>query len=191
MCKAPIIGRVKTRLICSGIDAATACTLHKQMATVVIKRAIRLFPGAVTIAADQTDHPFFTTFAQPVTAQGEGDLGERMERIANRVIDHSPLLFLGTDSPHMESSRLTTAVTLAKKYDAVAGPVEDGGYDLILLTSRKTVTLLQRIEWGSQQVWQQTHQRAEEAGINLAALPLGFDVDSAADLQRSQSLQWE
>jgi len=191
MCKAPVAGKVKTRLINNTIDAAQACSLHQQMAEVVIRRAIHLFPDAVTIAADHPHHPFFQPFDRPIIAQGEGNLGQRMARIADAVIDHHSVLFLGTDSPHMDGSRLTEAVELAQRYDAVVGAVEDGGYDLILLNNRKAIALLQQIDWGSEQVWQQTCQQAEKAGLHLASLPLGFDVDCAEDLKRSQLLGWK
>jgi len=190
MCKAPVVGRVKTRLINSTIDAAQACALHKAMAEVVIRRAIHLFPGAVTIAADDPQHPFFHPFAQPMVAQGDGDLGCRMARVADAIIDQCSVLFLGTDSPHMDGCRLRQAAQLATSHDAVVGPVEDGGYDLILLNSRKSMVLLHAIDWGSSQVWQQTHSQAKQASLDLAALPIGFDVDCKQDLDRSQALGW-
>ncbi|MDX8412504.1 MAG: TIGR04282 family arsenosugar biosynthesis glycosyltransferase [Mariprofundales bacterium] len=190
MCKAPVVGRVKTRLINATIDAAQACALHQQMAAVVIRRAIHHFPNAVTIATDNPDHPFFQPFNQPIVAQGRGDLGQRMARTADTMIDQHSLLFLGTDSPHMNGSRLTEAVELAQRHDAVAGAVEDGGYDLILLNNRKAMVLLHQIDWGSDQVWQQTCLQATKAGLRLATLPLGFDVDCAEDLKRSQHLGW-
>jgi len=192
MCKAPLIGKVKTRLMNnSHINAQQACHWHRQMAAVVIRRAIHLFPDAVHIASDDPTHPFFTPFAQPLLSQGNGDLGRRMYRIADTMIDHHPLLFLGTDSPHMETDRLLQAVQLAATHDAVAGPVEDGGYDLIILSNRNAMALLDTINWGSDQVWQQTCQRAQQSDLTLASLPLGFDVDNEQDLQRSLQQGWK
>ena len=195
MCKAPVVGRVKTRLIGgatdgSPIDAQQAAAIHRRMAEVVIRRAMRLFPGAVTIAADDPCHPFFAAFSCPLRPQGDGDLGRRMARLADAMIDRSPLLFLGTDSPHMAPERLLQAARLANNHDAVVGPVEDGGYDLILLANRNALALLQAIHWSSPQVWQQTKQRAQQANIRLASLATSFDVDTADDLARSRKLGW-
>ncbi|MDQ6995971.1 MAG: DUF2064 domain-containing protein, partial [Mariprofundus sp.] len=101
MCKAPIAGRVKTRLM-SHYSADEAAALHTAMAMTVIHRAKRLFEDVV-IAADDVSHPFFATFALPVLAQGEGDLGERMDKQLATAFSNgaSAALILGTDSPHM------------------------------------------------------------------------------------------
>ncbi len=190
MCKAPVVRQVKTRLISQGIDAATACDWHRQMASVVIHRAERCFPARVTVAADDIHHPFFSRFSRPPVAQGQGNLGARLLRLAQARIDDGPILFLGTDSPHMTTSRLLQAVAQSAACDAVIGPVEDGGYDLILLVNRKALTLLEGIEWGTSAVCAQTRARAHQANLRLGSLEVGFDVDTPGDLQRSLLLGW-
>ncbi|MDQ6950721.1 MAG: glycosyltransferase [Mariprofundales bacterium] len=191
MCKAPVAGEVKTRLIGEGIDAERACAWHQQMAQTVIDRAALTFPSRVSIAVDDLEHPFFAPFALPLLPQGGGSLGDRLLRLAQLKIDDAPLLFLGTDSPHMTTSRLCQVAELVKSHDAVAGPVEDGGYDLIAIANRKALVLLDSIDWGSSRVWTQTQQRARAAGVSLAALSTSFDVDTVADLRRSLLLGWE
>ncbi|MDX8409650.1 MAG: glycosyltransferase [Mariprofundales bacterium] len=190
MCKAPVAGQVKTRLISKGIDAATACDWHRQMASVVIDRAERCFPARVTVAADDVRHPFFSRFPRSPVAQGSGNLGARLLRLAQARIADGPILFLGTDSPHMTTARLLQAVGQSSACDAVIGPVEDGGYDLILLANCKALTLLEQIDWGTGYVCEQTTVRAQNADIRLGLLPVGFDVDAAEDLQRSLLLGW-
>jgi len=190
MCKAPVVGRVKTRLIGEGIDADKACDWHRQMAQAVIWRAAETFPDQVAIAVDDPSHPFFTQFHLPLLAQGEGDLGERLIRLAQPRLEYASVLFLGTDSPHMTVSRLREAAELTARYAVVAGPVEDGGYDLVLLSNPGSLKILDGIDWGSDRVWAQTRERAGDAGLSLAALSTGFDVDTAEDLHRSLLLGW-
>jgi len=132
-CKAPVPERVKTRLRPQYSSKQTA-NIHAAMATCVIERTLRLFPHA-WIAADDPNHPFFRRFDASVLPQGEGDLGLRMSRLAERAITYGArgVLLLGTDSPHMSASRLHCALRLLHQYDVVLGPVEDGGYDLLAM----------------------------------------------------------
>ncbi len=190
MCKAPIPGKVKTRLITAEITAEESCALHEEMARVVIKRAALLFPDRVIIATDDPDHPFFSEFDLPLMHQSTGSLGRRMQCIADQLIEETPVLFLGTDAPHMTPKRLQEAIQAAQTHDAVIGPVEDGGYDLILLAHRAALALLHDIPWGSSEVAEQTAARAAVSGLSLAMLTRSFDVDNMEDLARSRAVGW-
>lgn len=187
MCKAPVAGRVKTRLT-PRYNAAQAMQIHQAMATTVIHRARELF-DRVLVAADDPLHPFFSRFDLPVVAQKGGSLGDRMQRLLVQACmqRRDPVLFLGTDSPHMDSSRLQAAAEAIGEYDVVLGPVEDGGYDLIALNGPHTA-LFEGIAWGSDQVMQQTLRAAEAAGLSCLQLSSGFDIDTAADLERAGAL---
>ncbi|HXH64082.1 MAG TPA: DUF2064 domain-containing protein, partial [Mariprofundaceae bacterium] len=114
LCKAPVPGRVKTRLS-PAYTPLQAVRMHEAMARTVIARARSLFAD-VCIAADDTDHPFFADLNLPVVAQGPGELGERLIRLSIRAFagDGAPLLFLGTDSPHMRVQRLEKAAELVR-----------------------------------------------------------------------------
>jgi uncharacterized protein len=131
LCKAPVPGGVKTRLM-PAYTAEQAADLHMAMARTVVRRAQALFAD-VRVAADDVHHPFFASLRLPVVAQGDGDLGRRLARLNALAFSESelPVCFLGTDSPHMHPSRLLQAAALIRKHDVVLGPVEDGGYDLI------------------------------------------------------------
>src|SRR5205807_6071833 len=44
--------------------------------------------------------------------------------------------------------------------------------------------LFERIDWSTEQVFEQTGQRATQIGVRVHELPRGFDVDDRATLQR-------
>ena len=189
MCKAPVAGRVKTRLM-SRYTADEAATLHAAMATTVIQRAGRLFDDVV-IAADDAQHPFFQPFALPVVSQGEGDLGARMQRQIERAM-HSgaaAVLLLGTDSPHMPDARLMTATDALKDVDIVLGPVEDGGYDLIGMN--RALSLFDGVAWSSAHVLSQTLANIRRQQLTFSLLDASFDVDFPADIDRAILAGWQ
>lgn len=185
MCKAPVEGKVKTRLM-PQYSAQQAAAIHRAMATSVIDRVSTLFEH-VWIAADIPAHPFFQRFNLPVIEQGDGSLGDRMQRLLLLACEQGrgPVLFLGTDSPHMENARLQQAAEEISSHDVVVGPVEDGGYDLIALNGPYAF-LFDGIAWSSELVMEQTMQAIKTAGLRACLLSTGFDIDTAADLRKAR-----
>jgi len=188
MCKAPVAGRVKTRLM-SRYSADETVALHKAMAMTVIKRAMRLFDDVV-IAADDMAHPFFAGFGLNITAQGAGDLGERMDRqLAMAFADGATaVILLGTDSPHMPDARLIAAADALKHVDVVLGPVEDGGYDLVGMN--RLLSVFDGVSWSSGQVLEQTLTNIHQQGLAAQQLDTSFDVDFPDDVDRARKAGW-
>lgn len=118
--------------------------------------------------------------------QGSGDLGRRLARATGRAFcaGADGVLLLGADSPTLPVSFLTTAATNLSRHQAVLGPSEDGGYYLLGLRQPLPV-LLERIDWGSEKVADQTRRRAAVAGIDLWELPVWYDLDRFDDLKRA------
>jgi hypothetical protein len=189
LCKAPVPGRVKTRLM-PAYSAAEAAGLHAAMACTVMARARSLF-AEVCIAADECWHPFFAACALPVVAQGTGTLGERLIRLCHDAFAErvEPVLFLGTDSPHMGPQRLIRAAGLVQTHDVVLGPVEDGGYDLIACRS-DLPGVFERIRWSTSHVLDDTLGRIDALGLSGALLDTSFDIDRAEDVVRARSCGW-
>jgi len=190
MCKAPVLGRVKTRLMMK-FSAQQATDLHRAMACTVIERAKRLFEY-IDLAVDDINHVFFTPFNLPIVAQGEGDLGARMCRYMQNYFaqNDNPVLFLGTDSPHMSDQRLRDAVLGLKDHDVVLGAVEDGGYDLIAM-NHAYARLFEGIDWGSEKVLSQTLSVIQDMNITCHVLEASFDVDTPEMLERAERSGWD
>jgi hypothetical protein len=189
MCKAPVSGCVKTRLM-TAFSADDAARIHMAMASTVILRARRIF-DEVCIAADDPKHPFFAQFGLPLLVQGEGNLGQRMARLLKLEVAARahPVLFLGTDSPHMDDARLLDAARDLESCDVVIGPVEDGGYDLIALNGDWPV--FDAVQWSSGDVLQKTLANCERMGLSCRRLATSFDVDTPEDLVRASMSGWD
>jgi len=189
MCKAPVEGKVKTRLM-TQYTAAEAMAWHKTMATTVIERAKYLFQD-VWLAVDDIKHPFFSPFKLPLYIQGEGDLGARMTKLMTQASQagFKNILFLGTDSPHMPDERLLHAVLALDEYDVVLGAVEDGGYDLIAMNNAYS-TLFSGIPWSSEHVLKKTLAITKSQGLSYLVLEESFDVDTPEMLDRARQAGW-
>lgn len=66
---------------------------------------------------------------------------------------------------------------------AVLGPADDGGY-YVLGMCHAHAGLFRDVAWSTDRVADQTRARAVELGLDLAELPIWFDVDDRAALQR-------
>lgn len=184
MCKAPVAGQVKTRLM-GAYTPEQAAALHAAMAAATIRKACRMFRH-VWLAADAPDHPFFQGFGVTLLPQGQGDLGSRMQRLLRQSFADAAMavMFVGTDSPHTPESRWRSAESMLQGAELVVGPVEDGGYDLIALGSCHP-EVFDGIDWGSGRVLVQTRAAAGRAGLSLAELSLSYDLDRPQDIERA------
>jgi rSAM/selenodomain-associated transferase 1 len=92
---------------------------------------------------------------------------------------------LNSDSPTLPTDHLIrTAAWLAAPGDrAVLGPAEDGGYYLLGL-KQAHAHMFADITWSSTHVANQTRARAAEIGLELLELPVWYDVDDEAALDR-------
>lgn len=171
--KAPVPGRVKTRLI-PALGAEGAAALHLAMAEDVLDTCAEA-GLAVTVALDGAqDHPWADALRARgcvVVPQVSGDLGARMEA----ALQPGPVLALGVDSPTLPAALLREAAALPA--EVVLGPAFDGGYWLIGWRSPRPA-LLRGVPWSTDAVFAETVLRARAEGLSLHTLPFWYDVDT-------------
>lgn len=188
--KAPVPGRVKTRLI-PALGASGAAHLQRQLIERTLRVAAAAGLGAPELwCAPDADHPFFAACAKRygigLRAQGEGDLGARMARALEFALAAgSPGLLIGCDCPALTSPYLReAAAALSDANDAVFGPAEDGGYVLVGLARMLPAPLFEDIAWGSASVMRETRTRLARGNWRWRELPMLWDLDLPQDLPR-------
>ena len=139
LAKAPVPGRVKTRLCppCSAQDAArlAAAALGDTLDAVRGVRDVRRVLALDGAPGDWAPHDF------DVVAQAPGRLDERIA--AAFAATPGPTVLIGMDTPQMRAADVEAAFAfLAGDFDAVVGPASDGGYWLLgLAVPRADVVL--------------------------------------------------
>jgi len=187
--RAPTPGEAKTRLI-PALGAEGAAALHRRLVMHCLRAAgdSRLGPVELWCAPDTSD-PFFRECERRIGAglhaQGEGDLGARMQRAFESALAHAArAILVGSDIPALSAQYLRDAdQALARGDDAVIGPAEDGGYVLIGL-SRCDPELFRDIPWGGPEVMAETRRRIASLAWRSSELPVLWDVDRPEDLGR-------
>jgi rSAM/selenodomain-associated transferase 1 len=178
--KQPVPGRVKTRLI-PALGAQGAARLASEMLETTVEEALATGLG-VELCGEPDAASWFKGDVMK-TAQGEGDLGQRLTRAARRVLDEEPLLLIGADCPALDCRRLRAAADSLASRDAVIHPAEDGGYVLLGLV-RFDASLFEGMAWSTATVGADTIARIEARGWSLDVRETLADVDVPADLHR-------
>jgi rSAM/selenodomain-associated transferase 1 len=199
MAKAPLPGKVKTRLV-PPLTAPQATALNAAFlrdVTENIALAGRAVPlaGFVAYAPEGDAAAFDGMLAEGtglVLADGSIAMPERIEGIGRSLLHATTSLLaqgfgavclVNSDSPTLPTAYLRDAVTalLRPGERMVLGVAEDGGYYLIGLKSPHAA-LFQDIAWSTDRVSAQTLERARRMGLDVVELPPWLDVDDADDL---------
>jgi hypothetical protein len=126
--------------------------------------------------------------AAEIWMQGEGDLGARLANIFQRALrDHPYTIAIGADSPGLPLMFLEQARDALSRMDAVIGPCADGGFYLLGLRSCPQ-DLLSGISWSAATTCAETIAKLQAAGLTVHILQSWFDVDTAEDLEKLDSL---
>lgn len=187
--KPPVAGEVKTRLGRTlGGEAAA------QLAAAFFADTwaqVRALPWArPVLATTRAGEGLVREPEAEVWPQGEGGLGERLERVLRRALERSPwAMAVGADTPGLPGHLLEGArERLAAGADAVLGPAEDGGFYLLALRRCPPGLLAEGLPWSAADTCERTRERLEARGLRTELLAPWFDVDTEADLGRLAAL---
>ena len=177
--KAPIPGRVKTRLH-TDLTPEQAARLHKAFVFDTLESLNQL-----SARADIELHSDVPTDEWPLSyrLQAAGDLGERMLfACAEALAAGRPrVMIVGADSPTLPVAHLQRL--FAAEQDVALGPTEDGGYYAIACR-RVDPAMFAGVAWSTAETLAQTVAACHRAGLTTALGEPWWDVDSGEDLAR-------
>ncbi|MBN8731620.1 MAG: TIGR04282 family arsenosugar biosynthesis glycosyltransferase [Acidobacteria bacterium] len=180
--KAPVAGRVKTRLL-PVLTAQQAAKLHAALVADMLRMLgemkslveLELHTDAATEA--------WPEFAGPRRLQRAGGLGEKLLAAIDEGLarGYRSVLVLGSDSPGLPCSHVEEL--LCGETDVKLGPAEDGGYYGIL--ARRTVAgMLDGVRWSTEHTMADTVASVERGGLSVSLGNSWFDVDEPGNLRR-------
>ena len=186
--KAPVAGLAKTRLI-PALGAQGAAALAEKLLDHAVSQALATGCTHVELCVtpDATHATFARLLAQAkgrlcLSIQGEGDLGQRMDRALTRcLLKYRRVLLMGTDAPSLDTEVLKAADQALANQDAVFVPALDGGYALVGLT-RPEPRLFANMLWSTPQVMAESRARAKHSDLRWVELAFVADIDEPPDL---------
>jgi len=186
MAKAPLIGRVKTRLA-RDIGAVEALRFYREAAAGLIRRVGRdpRWRTVIAVSPDRAVHERgIWPEDLPCVGQGEGDLGARMGSLF-RDLPPGPVVIIGADIPGIGKHHIADALETLGRNDTARGPAEDGGYWLIGMKRRPRVRdIFEGVRWSSEHAMDDTLRNIRGRNMSVGVLARLPDIDTGADLEK-------
>jgi rSAM/selenodomain-associated transferase 1 len=186
--KAPVAGKVKTRLV-PVLGPEGAARLHGELLRHALAVARDSGVGPVELwCTPDSSHPFLgrsaADFGATLHVQQGSDLGARMAHAFDAALgDNAALVMIGADCPALTPPLLRRAARLLASHDAVIAPAEDGGYVLVGLAAFAP-GIFSGIAWGGTDVMEATRHRLEGAAIRWTEMETLWDIDRPEDYAR-------
>ncbi len=187
--KAPIPGRVKTRLV-PPLSPEEAAAVARACLETTLRRFAPVLEAPITLfldgEADRELRALAGSLGVRLAPQVGADLGSRLEAAfaSLRAGGVRKTVALGSDSPTVNPAWIARAVASLDAHDVVIGPTEDGGYYLIGLRA-DAPELFRGIPWSTDRVARATLDRAGAIGLAVDVLPAWYDIDDIPTLRRA------
>jgi rSAM/selenodomain-associated transferase 1 len=182
--KAPVPGRVKTRLT-PPFSPAEAATLAEAALTDTLAAVAAAPVAGRVLALEGSAGSWLPSGFDVIPQRGDG-LDERLATAFAEA--HAalplPMVLIGMDTPQVTPKLIADAAgTLdCAEADAVFGPAADGGFWLLGLR-RPDRSLLAGVPMSQADTGRRQLDRLTEAGLRVAMMPVLTDVDTAADAE--------
>jgi uncharacterized protein len=193
MAKAPISGTVKTRLV-PFLSIDEAAELSRALLVDQMEHLHALSSSALYLVFSPPEAGEMMRQLAPLSfelfPQNGGDLGARMAHAFETLFakGHKKIILIGGDLPPVPLTYFDDAYEFLNSPErrVVLGPSRDGGYYLVGMND--PVKIFQDMTWSHDEVLAQTVAKLAELGISMHQLPLWFDVDTPADIERLRLL---
>lgn len=181
LAKAPVAGRVKTRL-CPPLtyDQAAAVAAAALADTLETAQQVQVRRRLVVLDGRPAGH---VPAGFEVLPQRGAGLDERLANAYDDVFATSslPVLLVGMDTPHMTPDLLTTAARTLAAGSPVLGHAQDGGWWVIGLPAADANVFL-GVPMSSESTGREQEARMRERGLAPVLLPVLRDIDHLPDL---------
>jgi rSAM/selenodomain-associated transferase 1 len=183
--KAPVAGRVKTRLA-AVIGPEDAAALGRAMLLDTLDGCRREVPVVGVLCANDDDVEMLARLAGPdapvVVQQGAGLSDALQAGVRHCLARGGVALLVSADIPGVPAGALhRAAALLGEGVDVVLGPGHDGGYWLIGVREQHP-GLFDGIPWSTAEVLEVTLARCGDLSLDVRLLEPWRDIDTMADM---------
>ena len=183
--KAPVVGRVKTRLG-AAVGAEAAAVLAAAALLDTLDACREACPERhLSLAGDLRDAVEGEAIAAAlagwtVTPQRGDTFAERLVRAH---LDAGPggIVQIGMDTPHVTAADLTAVADGLADHDAVLAPATDGGWWALARLVPDVVRHVAEVEMSTSSTCADTRRALERAGARVGTAASMSDVDTVAD----------
>ncbi len=172
MAKAPRRGAVKRRLA-AAIGEGEALRFYRSCLSHTVLRLARdpRWTTVLAVTPDSDCSALHLPAGRKVVRlpQGTGGLGERMQRLFERL-PPGPAIVVGGDIPAMRPTDIARAFRLLGGADVVLGPTRDGGYWLVgMRRIPRVLRPFASVRWSSEHALSDTLENLKRKRVAFAA----------------------
>lgn len=182
-CRRPALGVGKRRIAAELGDPAALAAAELLLDT-TIEDALA-WHGPVVISPAAPEDASWAAKLLPdatIIPQGSGNLGTRISAVQRELVSRGVqrTIFIGSDSPALNPEVLHKAAQQLQYDDTVLVPARDGG--VTLMGTRKSWPALINLPWGTPELGNALAAQCRKAGLTVAELEPGCDIDTRRDL---------
>ena len=183
MAKAPVPGRVKTRLgVRVGMEAAARLAAAALLDTLAVCRSAfaecHLALDGDLADAVRSDALRRSLDGWTVHQQRGNGLGERLAHAHATAVGAGPTVQVGMDTPQLTTTDLHTVAEAAADGDAVLGPATDGGWWVLALSDATAAAALADVPMSRPDTFDATRRALVAAGQTVRLGHELTDVDT-------------
>jgi uncharacterized protein len=189
MAKAPVPGRVKTRLGAHvGMPAAAELAAAALLDTLAVCRSA--FAECHLALDGDLDHGVRADALRlglsgwTVHPQHGDGLGQRLARAHADAAGPGPTIQVGMDTPQLTTADLHTVAAAAADGDAVLGPAADGGWWVLALSDPSAAAVLADVPMSRPDTFAATSEALVSAGQTVRVVHELIDVDTGDEAAR-------
>jgi glycosyltransferase A (GT-A) superfamily protein (DUF2064 family) len=188
--KAPVAGRVKTRLgaeigMAAAADLAAASLLDTMAAC---RQAFGPDACLLSLSGDfadavRGDELIRASDGWSVGRQRGSTFAERLANAHLDVLPGGPVVQVGMDTPQLTPALLVDVATATDEHDAVLGPAADGGWWVLALRRPTAARSLHDVPMSTPTTYDDTRRALVGEGLDVAVAVTLRDVDTVADAE--------
>lgn len=187
MAKAPIEGRVKTRLSQS-LPSVAVTALYRCLLEDTVALAKALVSVDVAVVCPESDTEELASLLGnnvPIVAQEGAGLAAGLTSVFRHFAagGQNHVIAFNSDSPHLAPSVLEGAFEILARHDVVVGPTHDGGYYLVGAKAAHP-SLFEGDGMGTRSALDGLLTRVKMLGLTAGCTEPFYDIDVADDLIR-------
>ncbi len=178
MAKAPVAGRVKTRL-CPPCSPAEAAAVAEAALVDTLEAVAGCGAARKVVALDGAPGPWLPPGFEVVAQRGNG----LAERLAAAWSDTGgPGVQIGMDTPQLQVTDLDRLLGLLGPGHAALGPARDGGWWAIALPPCDPVSVFADVPMSSSRTGAAQLRRLRRMGLEVTTVEERTDIDTVDDL---------
>jgi glycosyltransferase A (GT-A) superfamily protein (DUF2064 family) len=196
LAKAPVAGRVKTRLgadvgMDRAADLAAAALLDTLIAcrdAVGAEHCVLALDGDLADAVRGDELALAVAGWTVVAQRGDGFAARLVRAHLDVPPGPGPVVQIGMDTPQVSADDLRAVVSAAGPGGTVLGPADDGGWWVLALHDPEAARVLGAVEMSTPRTHDDTRRALERRGLAVSTTTTLRDVDTVADADLVASL---